>query len=228
MTSEQKEKMIREMWFPKHIAVEKPFVSYTDILNNKSETIKVIDWREPNTGHFAVRYILDRNRLLVAGDIGEAIYIWSQFIGWDFLACCNMEYFVGKCQASEHGRSGQSWDSEHAHQRLKDLLWEETKQYLEAKGDIFAEGSADCREYHIKKYLKHLDLDIELYPTKEDLIDRSYTSSKGDWHSFLRDYGDELFGCDYGEYSNIGMQADIRCIGHWLGLEMAYEQLKGK
>ncbi len=230
MTSEQKEKMIREEWFKEHVAKEKIFTNMFNISLDSGlpeEEIRVIDWHKTNTSIYGIRYIIDRNYLLVTGDVGEAIYQWSQVIDLPFLASCDMSYFVSKCQSSEYGRGGQSWDRDLAENRLNEMMWEETKEWVLVKSQEISpeelwKNQAQKNQL-INEYLIHMNIDI--HPNSDF---RHCTDTKEDWHGFLKEHGYDFFGSDYGEFGGIGMTQDIRHVGHWLGLKMAYEQLKGK
>jgi hypothetical protein len=98
------EKEIRGNWFKDHKAT----------LTKQGDLI-VIDWRKPGTCTFAVRYVFDGRFLYVTGDIGEAVFKFSEsgyLVSQDYA----LDYFTEKMTASS--RPGYSFDSELA---LKDL-----------------------------------------------------------------------------------------------------------
>lgn len=81
-------------WFEFHRASDVPSVA----------AITVIDWRRPDTQNYAMRYIIDRNRVIVTGDVGDAIYAFGQPVDWKALLEFDWHYFGGNCMASETGR----------------------------------------------------------------------------------------------------------------------------
>jgi hypothetical protein len=48
--------------------------------------------------------------MMVVGDLGDAVYHWNQQATPEWVAGCNLDYFLGKCQASETGRDFKKWD----------------------------------------------------------------------------------------------------------------------
>lgn len=109
------EDMIRRNWFPDHIIEQD---------ENWGEWVL---WRKPDTGIYMVRYHIYRNRLIVTGDIGSAVYVWSENVSWNFLANCSIDYFAGKCIASEYGLWGKTWNSECAEQRVREAVEDRDK-----------------------------------------------------------------------------------------------------
>jgi hypothetical protein len=67
-------------------------------------------WGEPGTRNCKIQYLLHNNYLYVSGDLGEAIYEWSEDVSLKFLADCGMDYFGGKCRASSEEPKGKTWD----------------------------------------------------------------------------------------------------------------------
>lgn len=147
---EDQERQIRNAWFPNHEAK-----TITPLDN-----LTIIDWREPDTGIFAVRYIIDRNRLLVSGDIGCAAYVWGQTICLDFLAGCGLSYFAEKCEASESGRDFMDWDEASAREGAEIMV----KDY-ELPADSFEGASfyseSEYRDWLSAQSIKRLTDDFE-------------------------------------------------------------------
>lgn len=118
MKQENQIEECRGRWFKNHKATFKTFscAGFKDM--------EVLYWKDPDSWNYSTTYIIDRSTLTVHGDIGEAVYRWRQEITWEFLAGCDLDYFVGKCQASETGRQFQIWDEDEclaaAKQYLKD------------------------------------------------------------------------------------------------------------
>lgn len=79
-------------------------------------------WAKPNTGIYRVDYHCHGRYLIVVGDIGDAVFAWSQNVDWDFLASCSLDYFLSKCQASPSGRDFYQWSGDHMRAILADHL----------------------------------------------------------------------------------------------------------
>ena len=77
--------------------------------------------RRPNSGLYAIEYLIRKNTLIVTGDVGCAIYQWCDSITFDFVAGCHLHYFEEKCVASEAGRDFIEWDPRVAQYRLTRL-----------------------------------------------------------------------------------------------------------
>lgn len=112
--------MIRTQWFKNHKAV----FHQLPIVGGKSD-IYLLDWRNPESWNYAVRYIIWSNTLSISGDLGEAAHQWGQHVTFPWIAGCNLGYYHGKCQASESGRDFVDWD--------RDLL----KAYLSVDDDDY-------------------------------------------------------------------------------------------
>lgn len=69
-------------------------------------------WRfgKPGTGIDCLYFTFFRGFWIVAGDLGDAIYQWNTEVTPEFVAGCNLDYVLGKCQASEVGRDFEEWD----------------------------------------------------------------------------------------------------------------------
>jgi hypothetical protein len=108
-------------------------------------------WKRPDSGIYRAEYIIERNRLIVFGDVDEAIYAWSSAVTWDFLAGCSLSYFREKCQASPVGRMYEAWDGDVARDYVNDLFREDERgrtrraAFRERGGD---EAIDDEREFY--------------------------------------------------------------------------------
>lgn len=154
-------------------------------------------WQKPGTGVNSIVYLMRKGFLYVSGDLGEAVYCWSGRVTLPFLNDCSLDYFQGKCEASETGRRFEVWDSDKAEARIN--------RFPEDYGE---------------------DFNIELYKTGKDAMIGA-ASTKEEWAQWLgTDEAYELLGADFWEYGDIGIDIHPRCIYHWLGLKLAYEQLK--
>ncbi len=167
-----------------------------------SKTI-IINWQNPGSWNYGCRFLIHRRWLCVVGDIGEATYEWSQDLTLEFLASLDFGYFAGKCRASEHGSKYESWDVDVAEacrlDRVKELL-------------------ATPDDEHHDSFDEEIDaLRGMERPCREDCHDAG--------ESLYKDTGD----CDTASsIADLGTVPDGRCIGHFVGLQMAIAQLKAK
>ena len=186
-------KQIRR-WFVDHVAT-------VNIFRRGEREIQEILWKKPGTGVNSILYIIKNRTLCVQGDLGEAVYRWSDVINLPFLAGCYLDYFAEKCEASECGRGFKEWNELKAREYLDDWLSQ----------------LAEERECNVSDLLTHEHEDV----TASEL--RSACDHEHEFYIMLDShYG--LFGSDWGE-SSWGEDIAIRCIYHNVGLKMAHEQL---
>lgn len=158
--------------------------------------VGTLHWMKPETSNYFCGYLKYRRMLFVYGDIGEAVYGWSSSIDWAFLAGLELDYFAGKCFASETGRRFRGWDPCKAQKHLDDLLNQDPQ---------------------IRK--------------RFDRVEEPCYVQRCDWHHWLSQYGNDVFGdsgIGLGEISGIGDCVHIRCHGHLLGIKMAVAQANNK
>ena len=166
-----------------------------------------INWARPGTRNYSIHYamgLFNPGLLIVAGDMGEAVYQWSDAISLSFLADCELDYFAGKCRASETGKEYRHWYQE----KVEAALEEHEKELLEEYEEL------------PPLYVEH----------KEDLL--LNTDDHHDWIECLQDLDFDGKGHPLGlgwwdYWPGIGWGHDTRLIAHWLGLRMAWEQLQG-
>jgi hypothetical protein len=167
----------REEWFKDHKATHIPVGTRTSI----------IEWQKPDSWNYGCRFILHSQWLVALGDIGEAVYQWSEAITPKFLAGLDFGYFHSKCRASEVGSRFQSWDSDLA----------------------FAEAS---------RILKPADEFIEMISKNTDQQEFSSLLHAG--------FNRGMIDCDTAaELAEAGTVPHPRCVGHFVGIQMAIEQL---
>lgn len=82
----------------------------------------MIEWRNPRTWTYGVRYIIHAQWLCVVGDLFEATYQWSEHVNVQFLGNINMDYFAGKMRAGPEGRKWNDWNNRVAAYELR-FLW---------------------------------------------------------------------------------------------------------
>lgn len=70
-----------------------------------SDAMTIIEWRRPDTGNYCMKFTIFGHYVVVTGDVGDAIYAFTQPITLDKLKTFDWHYFVHKCVASETGRN---------------------------------------------------------------------------------------------------------------------------
>lgn len=191
---EAQKRECREHWFKDHVA---QCQATGDIGGLKWENALVLRWQNPKSWNYGCRFIIHRQWLMAVGDIGEAVYQWSDDISLGFLASLDFGYFHGKCQASEVGKNYSDWDvavgETNRLARLADL-----------QGD----------EPH-----KHRDAEMEL-------LKGFSKADKADCQKAAQEYYDETGdGECAGAIGELGEVPSGRSIGHFVGIQMAIAQL---
>lgn len=179
---------IRTRWFPHHKAKIQEF----------GPNLFRLSWANPASSDYSIVYIIDHHTLCVYGDLGEAIYQWSGKINLHFLRSLNLDYFHGKCQASEKGRISDNYDFsfDKFAQHLKDEI-------VRAK----EEGAT---------YLDKLDMESFKYCDEDEFGAVAW----------LREEGGDLDGETLGHLIDGGKSIPLRCASHLIGLQMAAAQLE--
>lgn len=180
--------------------------------------VEKLIWKKPGTINYAVCYMISGGYLFAYGDLGEAVYQWSDFIDFEFLAGLNVDYFAGKCQASEYERGYKDWCEIEAKEDVDELI-NSAAEYKECICVEDAEDDEECKCF--EKYKK--DLWEKFRETGGD----GSLYSKDEWYEWCRESAYKVFGEDWGEWiGNTGEIVAHRCRLHLLGIKMAVEQLK--
>lgn len=148
-------------YFAKHVA-------QWDRQFSRLHPIEILSWRSPDSGFYAMKYIAIGGRLIVTGDVGDAIY----YAGADSLAWwsrCDIDYFAGKCVASEYGRGYQSWNDDVAHHRVWEWLGEEGR---ESRRQAWEKGYGKYALASRQEWLSWLGTDSALDVFGDDYYER--------------------------------------------------------
>lgn len=97
---------------------EKRFAAHEAVFSLDGNSMS---WKRPGTVIDSVNMRIEGRYLLVWGDLGDAVYCWSQPISFKFLSGLNEDYFAGKCLASEAGRGFREWNQEYAEEALEEM-----------------------------------------------------------------------------------------------------------
>jgi hypothetical protein len=163
--------------------------------------VRVINWQKPGSWTYGCRFIIHRRWLTIVGDIGEAVFEWSQDLTLEFLGSLDFGYFMSKCQSSPTGKKFNDWDNH--------VAW--------------AELCAHRCELKINfdrsdRWQKEMDLLEELHEY----------SCKEDYNRVAQELYDETGDAETaGMVTDFGVVPSVHAIGMFVGLQMAIAQLKG-
>ena len=90
----------------------------------RTHTLEHLVFKRPGSGMYLIEYVMRGTTLFVTGDLGEAVYWWSERHDLEWVSQCDLGYFSSKCMASEVGRDFKQWDSDQALQRVESELSE--------------------------------------------------------------------------------------------------------
>lgn len=184
----------REHWFKDHVAT-----TIVPVGVEETSSIQIIQWQNPKSWNYGCRFIIHRRWLCVVGDIGEAVFEWSEDLTLGFLGGLNFDYFMSKCQASPEGRSYESFDTDVAEQYRKMRIKE-----LEEESD---KGDDSAKELELLKENSRL--------------------CKDEWRAIAQDYYDDTGDAEgASSISGMGVVPSVHAIGMFVGLQMAINQLK--
>ncbi|MCE1187462.1 MAG: hypothetical protein LWW92_17875 [Rhodocyclales bacterium] len=178
------------------------FASHKAALSPLGEGCQLLRWARPGTVINHVVYILmDAGKVLhVHGDLGEAAFVWyGRGLSLEFLAGCNFDYFMGKCQASEMGLRPHGWDRGKGRADLR-KCWKDWQLGLRMRG-------------------------TKLTQVLKDLDD---CSSSAEWEAQVvaRLYHDnDLDSEEANILCRVGEVPFSRAVAWWLGLKLAAQQL---
>lgn len=100
--------IVRESWFPEHVAVQSIFE------NSGKHPMRFLQWQKNGTSNYLVRYFLHMGTLMVNGDLGSATYRWSFEPGitdtFEWIAKCDFHYFASKLEGLNGAGEGRTWD----------------------------------------------------------------------------------------------------------------------
>lgn len=194
--------MVRE-WFANHRA---EFSEYKSVDHPDGQHIKRLKWRRPGTAAYAVDYYIHGGTLFVCGDLGDGVFHFSgeanTGLTWEFLADCQLDYFLKKCQASESGLPYRDWDAEHVQKRM------DSEVECRCASEELSPAAAEWWHENKPKCM-----------------------ARDAWSAWIVDNSDELIGFfgegifEDGWIYRIGEVPPIRAIAWLVGIQMALAQL---
>ncbi len=161
------------------------------------DSASIIRWAKLGTVIYSCRYLLHGPWFCAMGDIGECIHQWSEKITPRFVAKCNLDYYMGKCQASDDHRSrNRTWNDQVAYSGLLYII-----------SDHLSET-----EQHVKSLI-------------QDAINSKGFDAES-IESLAREVYDHEGDCELASsISESGLVYSHQAIGRWVGFKMAVEQL---
>lgn len=191
--------------FKDHVATYKKY----------DDTLETLQWKTPGSSTYAIWYVRQYGTLMIWGDCYEATYQWSFQKGMDlrWISRCSLDYFVGKCRASENGRDPTVYDSHEMEKEMKEYF----SNGCSYKEPLCPEGECEC---------------CDRTRSEEKLFEEhagwSYMEDEHTWVGWLRDYADEVFGQDWWESIPSGRVLGPCIPLHLEGLKAAVAQLDTK
>lgn len=209
-------------WFREHRATFQQFVA------GGGGELRRLRWSKRDSSIYLVIYVIDGCCLYVTGDLGSAVYRWSQPLTFEWVANCDASYFSGKCEASENGRGHEEWSqkkcAEEAEYRVETWYQGEGQYILASKlGEAAHYAETDwsgLTEDQKRRALNYFsDVVLELGEDWSSFV-HGRCGSQQEWCNFI---GEHLDYFDW-ESGGCGMEVSLRCVSHLVGLQMAVEQ----
>ncbi|MFJ2042215.1 hypothetical protein ACIOBL_01355 [Paenibacillus taichungensis] len=180
------ETKIREQWFHNHQA------TYTD-----HGAIKELIWRRPETVAYYVRFVFDGRNMYVTGDLGEALFCFTETADVHTFNEYGIDYFTEKLKA--YHEDTHYFDNDIAVERLRRWVKE-----LKSDGDTY--------DHDEMRELFEAARSIDTMREWADVINDS------SWlHDIEPDYWEWMY--------SVGKQMQPRLKSYLVALKMASEQL---
>lgn len=152
----------------------------------------VLDWQEPGTSVYYIRYVFDGCNMYVSGDLGHAVFRFTQKAIPERIAGYSLSYFYEKMTAYSDSRED----------------FNKTKA-LEYVDELILDYENDEQEF-----------DREAYDEFRRIIDDCTTMREYHYHLASFDY--HRLGNDSWEWiSNVGVCTPLRVRAYLIGLQMA-------
>lgn len=183
------------------IADFEPWKDHVATYVKHSDSLETLQWKNPESSHFAIWYVRQHGALMVWGDLGAAVYRWYPDVNMRSIANTNLDYFVSKCEASEDGRKPYRWDSQEAEKDMR---------------EYFAEIHDEERNEEASRF-------------EQEMGWGSLGEDEHVWVAWLRDNAEDVFGQDWWEHPVVhaGQRLNGRTKLHHEGLKQAMKQLEG-
>ena len=183
------EKRIRNSWFKNHKA------KYEII----SDSLRILEWKKPDSLTMGVRYVMDGRNLYITGDLYSAIFTFTSEAKLSTLSGYNLSYFKEKLITSE----------------MPDEVF--NRQLAKEELEEWFNDNADMEDEDTK----------ELFEILTDRMGEC--SIAEDWMNIVNDNYEEISNLDrfYADWIyHIGLETSVYIKAYLIGLQMAYEQIK--
>lgn len=190
-------KEIKERWFKDHKA---ELVECGDIT--------ILNWRNPKSCNYYVRYVFDGYRMYISGDIGDAVFDLTWKATLKSFKDLDLNYFLSKMTTCSNGK--EKYCDEKASARLKE--WKAT----------LLEDKVFDTEEEKEGFLETFDDLISGAEVCTSTEQWAWEYVNGQFNEFISEHD-----CDYWEWIyNIGTVIPYHNFAYLIGLKMAHEQLK--
>lgn len=105
--------------------------------------VEFLTWKAPTSGLYAIFYVRWGHVLHVHGDCGAAAYVFGEPKPLKWMADTDLNYFAGKCQASNVGKDYTIWNTAKAVEVIQKALSEEKFESLKEYGGYDALAAQD-------------------------------------------------------------------------------------
>ncbi len=182
--------------------------------------LSILEWKNPNSVCYYIRYVFDNNNLYITGDLGFAIFRLTWKADIHSFNDIGPHYFMEKLEAFSNDKY--KFNSETAIERLSEWKEQCLEEYLEEL-DIDDEELEDIKisEDYINLVSRFDNLILEVKDCSE----------KDEWVSIIEENEDfiEKYDSDYWEWIyDIGDVIHSRILSYLVGLKMASNQLNIK
>ncbi|MHC8517019.1 hypothetical protein [Sporosarcina sp. ITBMC105] len=191
---EKEREHIRNNWFKDHVAKI-----------TEHEGVTILDWKEPGTSMYAVKYVMVGNKLFISGDIGNAVYDLTRNATIKIFSDVNLSYFTGKLSCS----SREKWD-------FNDKLAREQ----------ISNHFIDWCDVDSINHLEGVEKELydELIFATMNWSDHSHFANMGVWTAYNNTDCEWFDGETASCIADCGKELSTVFIAYLLGLQMANEQ----
>lgn len=110
--------------------------------------ITVIDWRRPNTGAYAMRYVCDGNFVFITGDLGTAVFDLTWQADEHAFDGRTLAYLHEKLETSSEPDRAMEFDPAHAEESIHVHYADAADQYMVGFCAENASCCFDLRDWH--------------------------------------------------------------------------------
>lgn len=190
-------KEIREYWFKDHKA---------ELI--RCGDITILNWRNPNSYSYYVRYVFDGNKIYISGDIGEAVFNLTWKADINSFTDLSLGYFLSKMSTCLNGKI--DYDGEEAKRSL-----------IEWKNELLEEKEFDDDEDK-EEFIETIAEIIDAAESCSSYDEWAWQYCNGEYYDFISENDP-----DYCEWIyNVGNVIPYHNYAFLEGLKMASEQLK--